>query len=207
MEDKANTIHPSEPAAKKRGRPPKSKARRVEPADLMPESIKSPPPSAFAYYWVGVINECPIEFPSVAGISFPKHTQKIEFDPKQQRKVRTPRTGAVTKLDRRQFERLLSRIRQTVIRFYPTPKAKDPDADAPETPTRAHLISIPTKEAMEEQRKAGYAVNNYVPSPNDRPASEFFYCIPCEDQSAPEPGGNYYPEPMSKTGLVWPLED
>lgn len=160
------------------------------------------------FYWVGAIPSCPVERVDLAGIDFPKINELIIDDPTRTGlKKRVPVIGSIVKLDKEKVEQIRERLKRTIIRFLSGEKenmggAKDLK-DLHKIPRRGHLITIPTKEEIEARKKAGKPINKYIPREHDEPAAKYLFAVLCGDQEKPE-RGDYYPDTLDKTGLVWP---
>jgi hypothetical protein len=158
-----------------------------------------------AYYWVGLLPDCPKEFAELAGTSFPKTTATLQKESASGRTVHVPRFGTVTSLTEEQINLMRDKLSRTVIRFrQPTrdPLERANVGDITERRT-GHFITVPTEAEIEERRKAKRAAMRYTPQANDEPAADYMFAVLCEDQDKPR-CGDYYPEPLSKTGLEWP---
>lgn len=158
-----------------------------------------------AYYWVGLLPGCPKEKAELAGVSFPKTTALLQQESASGRTVHVPQYGVVTTLTEEKIDLMRDRLSRTVVRFRQPaadPLASNNVGDMTERRT-GHFITVPTEAELEERRKAKRAAMRYTPGPNDEPAADYMFAVLCEDQENPR-CGDYYPEPLSKTGLEWP---
>lgn len=206
------------PARSSRPKSRKVVGRRVVPPGQLSANIKdrgNRGGSTREYtFWVGVYAQCPTESINLAGVNFPKVNERLEPDPKRNgRKRRIPQIGALVKLTFDKIAAMRDKMSRTVIRFqnqpgqHEEPGTGDNIGDAAQRASRGRLITIPTDAEVGERRKNGYTVRRYVPDfDRDRDAADYMFCHLCDDQGRPE-RGNYYPESVSETGLVWPEED
>lgn len=191
-----------------------STRKRVEGSALVPNLQEHQVGVAKRYtYWVGVLPKAPIESLDVAGVSFPKMNERIIPDPANPgSKRRVPVIGALVHLTRDKLDLLAERIPNTVIRFLEEEPVKEEPGtgqnlgDLHQRARRGHLITIPSAEEVQARKERGKATQQYVPRKGDQPAARFMFAVLCKDQDKPE-RGEFYPDVLEETGLIWPEED
>lgn len=164
-------------------------------------------------YWVGVTPNCPVSYITMAGICFPKINENLIDDPMGGSvKRRIPVVGAIVTLNEMQMRRLLKRLPQTVVRFidFDAGTMEEPGTgknigDVHQQPRRGQLITIPTKEEVEQRLASNKATRDYTPSPSDVPAARFMFAQLCGDQKLGS-RGDFYPETLETAGFDWPEE-
>lgn len=220
-EDLLADIPPVEPESteqpkKRRGRPPKAESSPAPSngkkkgshllADL--DQYKHGLSQTYAF-WVGVTSSCPKPGIDLAGINFPAVTGHKSSFAEGERELRP---GAIVRLRKDQVERMIKRLPQTVIRFRDYPAEHAPELSSRfvsnvegsqvEKPRGGTLITIPTKEEIEQVRARGTYYPEYQAQPTDEPAARYMYCMLCEDQQNPQRGTFY--RTLEETGLEWP---
>ena len=171
----------------------------------------------FFYYWVGSVPDCPMEYPTFAGIVFPKVNERLVKSHLRDGKTnRVPVIGGIAKIDRLKFLRLVDTIKRTVIRFQELPEEvpeNNPLDDKFERgknledidirPRRGRPILIPTKEEIEQAKQMNRHIEAYIPSERDEPIARYLFAVLCQDQRQPE-RGDKYPGTMAQDGFYWP---
>lgn len=220
MTDDNELVHSSdmsiEEPKKKRGRPRKEPADpatryRVGGADLTADVSGSSNSVGVAKryrYWVGVTPDCPTEAIYLAGICFPKLNEIVHVNKRTGRTERAGVAGALVWIDERQMRRMISNLPRTVVRFTGEPSFEEFDPKTGQTiqdlerPRRGHIITIPSRDEVEEAKKKNRLTREYTPRPgNDHPASKFMFAKLLEDG---ESRGQTYPDTLDITGLEWP---
>jgi hypothetical protein len=190
-------------------------------ADLLPEPAHlDPAAEARIAFWVGSIPASPVNQIEVAGIGFPKVNESV-------RQVggvttRIPVIGAIVHLTRGDIDELRKRLPRTVIRFTGVQRERgevEPQyfkaegggvsvleamaTDERSANRKGFVITIPSREELEERRKNGFAAIPYQQGRGDEPAACYLFAEPCANQEDPRPGDRY-PDTLDKTGLYWP---
>jgi len=176
--------------------------------------------NAETYFWVGCNRQCPTESVDVAGINFPKVTEKLQRVPGQPGKfTRVPRIGSIVALTKQQVLRLIADLPRKIVHVVPDEAAeaaaaaaeaadlaggriKRPKGDDVERPRRGFVRTIPSEAEQKVQQERG-RFRPFVHKEGDRPAAEFLFCVPCENQVEPLPG-LAYPSTLSVTGIEVP---
>lgn len=200
----------AKPVSKTNPKDPSS-ATSVAGKDLMPDlSASSSVAVREVWFWVGVFPDCPTEGIDLAGINFPKQNEKLVADPMRPgKKKRIPVVGALVPIRRDKIDLMQKKLSRTVVRF--TDKlgtaitaGDHPDLSAISTTRRkGHIVTIPSREEIEQRRKIGRPTHEYVAREDDAPAAMFMFALPCDDQGSPQ-RGDHYPDSLAKTGLLWP---
>ena len=167
------------------------------------------------YYWVGVLPASPAESIDIAGINFPKLNELVIDDPARTgRSKRVPVIGSVVPLDEAKIRLLRERLPRSVVRFLDGGQSEGV-VDEPGTgqnlgdlhvrPRKGYMVRIPSDQQLKERRERGRSSRPYVKKSGDEPAARYMFAVLCRNQNKPE-RGDFYPEPLEKTGLEWPHE-
>lgn len=188
---------------KKPGPKPKNpQARQIASGDTLSRISQSSGVEESRWYWIGVSAACPVGFITLSGECFAKMEELVSRNTSGDT-VRTPVVGSLVKLTKSKLANMAKRIPCTVIRFLDgsddATEAMDPNKTKRQ---RAQVITIPSPEQVEADRQAGRATRLYRQHPGDRPAAQFLYCIPVENQDDPYRGRTY--QTLDQTGLEWP---
>lgn len=162
------------------------------------------------FYWVGALPECPSEYVTIGGVCFPKMTEKLQRMPGKASKQRVPGIGAVVPLSPAQLRGIIERLPRTVVRFNsaapePIERANGGELlfDAAGVRRRGRLITIPTREEVEDAIKRGKPTRAYNEGPFDEPVSKYIFAKLCLNQERGE-RGDVYPATLADVGLELP---
>jgi len=204
--------------------PTKNKATRTKGADLVPDLSKHKAGLIQKhFYWIGALPSSPSEALYVAGVDFPKMTEKVTGFGKDTQRI--PGIGHVRELTADQVARIRERLPRVVIRFDGAPPEgiggpgsqlqsimphERTDAEGrtvlvPPPRRRGHPITIKTDAEMKKARAAGTPARGYSQMPYDEPAANHIFAVLCADQNQPQANA-FYPESLAVTGLDWPGE-
>jgi hypothetical protein len=173
-----------------------------------------PPASelTFRTYWIGALPGLPVEHADIGGIHFPKLQEHVIRTPDGDTR-RVPKIGSLVKLTRDDIAFLAERLPRTIVRF----AGSEQDAEAVARPQgsgidsvvgeqsrrrRGLLITVPTPKEIAQRRAAGLPTHAYHREPLDEPVANYLFAAEVQDQDHPS-RGEYYPEPLSKTGIRW----
>lgn len=196
--------------------PPPIAKTKIAGASLVPDLDKSRKDGGVSRsykYWVGVTPNCPVQYITMAGICFPKINENLVDDPMGGTiKRRIPVVGAIVTLNEVQMRRLLKKLPLTVVRFTDADSGTQEEpgtgkniGDVHQQPRRGQLITIPTKDEIDQRIATNKATREYTPQPNDVPAARFMFAQLCGDQERGS-RGDFYPETLETAGLEWPDE-
>jgi hypothetical protein len=174
--------------------------RRVEGSALVPseEVLQTKAVATRLRYWCGALKSAPREVVYIAGVDFPKLTEKVSKNPADpSRTQRIPQAGMIHELTVAQVEAIQSRLPHMVARFH---LGKDGES------RHGKIIRIRSEKELEEYRQAKLPLPIYEPEAGDEPLADHVFMVLCEDQENGQPG-TVYPEPLSHTGLEIPGDD
>lgn len=218
--NEASDVPPTEPknpdvgrptvAAATMPRPKKAPKTKLAGKSLMPDlDAHKGSVSRRYWYWLGVTPGCPVDNIDIAGIGFPKLTEKVSTHNRET--VRIPVPGHLVQLGESEIRRMRDRLPRTVIRFLgEKPQHEEPGTgmnvgDTYSRGRKGHLITIPRDKDVQEIEKQGRAAHRYEQGPNDQPAARYMFALLCDNQDRPAVG-SVYPETLETTGLEWPDE-
>jgi len=193
----------------RRGRPPKPRPTKIEGADLAADLSKfSKGIESEYFYWVGLVEECPVDVVYCAGVAFPKRTNRVVPELEVPNNyIHEKQAGFVVRMTEHKIRLLRERLPRTLIRVI----EREIDTSGYDTETKkvkkrtGKVITIQTDEQIEERIKNNLPAQRYIKDPRDVPAAEFMFAVPCENQDNPR-AGIEYPPVLSKAGLTWPEE-
>ena len=179
---------------------------KVAAADLAPDFDNIPGDLVADEYvfWMGVTPDCPRGQIDVAGMSFPRGTERIHIDDVTGRQTRIPESGTLNKfVTRVHFEKLCEVLPRLVIR---PSKVINEDGSGenigdPIQRSKGKLIKIPDEAAIAGARENGRKLKPYVKQKGDRPATEFMYFVYAPNGVR---GASY--QTIAEAGLEWPAE-
>lgn len=176
----------------------KRKQARTIAGDKFLPDLSGPAVAKPLRCWVGLLPECPANQADVFGMSFVKHTERIVRDPNDPSEARrVPVIGTIGFLDPASVDAFVEAMGRQIIRT-----------------TREHedgrklgkLIRIPSPAKIENARETGGRVRAYHPQAKDEPLARYAYLVVLDDQESGRPG-DFYPDPIEKTGIEVPNLD
>jgi len=204
---------------KRRGRPPKlpkpprDKPTHIPGSDLVSDLHKHERVTGAQYwYWVGALPSCPTEVLYLAGMGFPKMTEKVIPANKAGGKTqRIPRVGHVCKLNMDTVAMIRKQLPQIVLRFLEAPRENeagvgatlDEYIDENNRPRKGYPLTIPTAEEIRTRRETTRTIVPYSRGEHDEPGARYIFAQLCSNQTHPAAGA-VYPEPLETTGIEWP---
>jgi len=156
-------------------------------------------------YWVGVLPKCPVPGLDVAGIGFPKMTERLIKDPLQSGKMeRIPGLGGFARLTEAKVQLLRERLPRVVLRFTEDEGQRDEPGTGQNMgemhiqPRKGYPVTIPSKKDIKDGSR-----NRYIRGDRDEPAARYMFAVLCQDQDHPT-RGEFCPPSLEETGLEWP---
>lgn len=178
-------------------------------ADLVPDLSKHKAGISTSYwYWIGGLPGLPVENVAIGGETFPKMEERVIVTGTETH--RSGVIGALVRLTPEKVKRIREALPRTIIRFteakgvFARGTGERVDVVMGE-PTRRKGFPITIRPEAEciERAKNNFGVDAYEARPHDEPAADYLFAALCVDQSRPT-RGEYYPDPLSTTGLEWP---
>ncbi len=182
-----------------------TKTTKVDAASLAPDFDNIPGELIAEEYcfWMGVTADCPRGQIDVAGMCFPRGTERISINDAG-KQVRVPENGTLNQfVSRHHFEELCKVLPRLVIR--PSkPVLQDGSGENigdPINRSKGKLIKIPDEKMIAGAADGGRRLKPYVKREGDRPATEFMYFIYAPSGVR---GPNF--QTIAEAGLEWPAE-
>lgn len=69
------------------------------------------------HFWVGTLETCPRQNATIGGISFPRFSENVKYDERQNRTIRSQHAGAVLELEPEQEKRVREAIERKRVRM------------------------------------------------------------------------------------------
>lgn len=181
------------------------KTTKVDPSVLAPDFANIPGDliTEEHTFWLGVTPDCPRGQIDVAGLHFPRSTERIIFN-EAGKQVRVPEHGTLNKfVSKYHFEELCRVLPRLVIR--PSKQVHQDGSGEnigdPIQRSKGRLIKIPDDKMIAGAADHGRKLKPYVKQPGDRPATEFMYFVHCPNGIR---GHDY--QTIAEDGLEWPEE-
>jgi len=193
--------------------PKKSESTHIAGSSLVTELHQHEKITGNQYwYWVGALPSCPTDVMYLAGMGFPKMTEKVIPGNKAGGKTqRIPHIGHVCRLSLDKIDMIKKQLPQVVLRFMEEPRDSEPGVgavlgdhiDESNRPRKGYPITIPTAEQIQVSRENKRSVVPYTRREHDEPGARYIFAQLCANQDHPSPE-SVYPEPLESTGIEWP---